>query len=256
MRRMLAIAVLSTGLGCAAPVAQPAPGSETLVLTADARLDPSRAYGPIVIAADGITVDGQGAWVIGATTGAPRNFTGIGIAARGVSGVTLRNVNVKGFGVGLQVEEGANWTIEGCDLSDNFHDPDFGWGEQPRRGGIVLTGVRESTLRGNRAERNWDGCSLQDCDGNTLERNDFSHASNTCLKLWRSSRNRLLQNDLSWGLRISPGETHARDSTGVLIESGSDANVFDGNDVTHGGDGIFIRVLNNWTSTGNTFVGN
>ncbi|MCC6405870.1 MAG: right-handed parallel beta-helix repeat-containing protein [Planctomycetes bacterium] len=64
------------------------------------------------------------------------------------------------------------------------------------------------------------------------------------------------QKNLSWGLRIKPGETHARDSTCVLIESGSDDNRFFGNDCTHGGDGIFIRVLNGWTSRRNYFEGN
>jgi len=63
-------------------------------------------------------------------------------------------------------------------------------------------------------------------------------------------------NNLSYGLRISPGEVHARDSTSVLIESGSNDNRFERNDVTHGGDGIFIRVLNGWVSTGNVFIEN
>jgi len=73
---------------------------------------------------------------------------------------------------------------------------------------------------------------------------------------WTSSRNRILHNNLSWGIRIDPGEVHARDSTSVLIESGSNDNYFFRNDITHGGDGIFIRVLNGWVSTGNVFVEN
>jgi parallel beta-helix repeat protein len=266
MRLALGIAVLASVLGCsasttphtAAPraIAEPASDTGVLTLTADTELDPARTYGPIVIARRGITVEGRGAWVVGATTGAPRDFTGVGIAARDVSDVTLRNVNVKGFRIGLQVEGGANWTIEDCDVSDNFHDPDFDWGEQPPGGGIVLTNVRGGLVRRNRAQHNWNGCSLRDCTGLVLMGNDFSHASNTCLSLWHSSANQVMSNNLSWGLRIRPGETHARDSTGVLIESGSDYNLFLENDVTHGGDGIFIRVLNNWTSTGNWFADN
>ena len=61
------------------------------------------------------------------------------------------------------------------------------------------------------------------------------------------------ENNLSYGLRIKPGEVHARDSTCVLIESGSNDNRFLDNDCTHGGDGVFIRVLNGWVSTGNVF---
>ncbi len=227
-----------------------------LVITCDTRLEPGRRYGKLVIGASGITVEGAGAEIVGATSGAPRDFTGTGVSAAGVSGVTLRGLRVRGFAVGLAVNDASGWTIEDCDFSDNFHDPDFGWGEQERRGGIVLANVDRSVLRRNRASRVWDGCSLSGCDDDVLEANDFSHASNTCLKLRESCRNRITGNDLSWGLRIAPGETHARDSTGVLIESGSHDNLFSSNDVTHGGDGIFVRVLNGWTSTGNVFERN
>ena len=152
--------------------------------------------------------------------------------------------------------EGHDWVIKGCDFSDNFHDPQFGWGENGRRGGILLEKVSHSVIRGNRANRVWDACVLVDCQENRLEENDFSHTSNTCLKLWHSTENRVADNNLSYGIRKDPGEVHARDSTSVLIESGSNNNYFLRNDCTHGGDGIFIRVLNGWVSSGNVFEGN
>ncbi|MFO0929460.1 MAG: PKD domain-containing protein [Gemmataceae bacterium] len=148
-----------------------------------------------------------------------------------------------------------NWTV-GCNFSGNFHDPAFGWGENGRRGGIVLERVHRSTVRKCRANNVWDGCVLVGCNGNRLEGNDFSRASNTCLRLWNACRNAVCGNDLNHGIRIRPGEVHARDSACVLIESGSNDNRFVGNSCTHGGDGIFIRVLNGWVSTGNLFEGN
>ncbi len=225
-------------------------------VTRDTTLDPKKTYGPIVVKAANITIDGQGAWVVGATEGNPKEFKGVGVLAQGVSGVTLRNVNVKGFETGLRIEDAEGWTVEGCDFSDNFHDPEFGWGENGRRGGIVLARVKKSVLRGNKANRVWDACILEECEGNTIEANDFSKCSNTCLKLWTSCRNTVSKNNLSYGLRIAPGEVHARDSTSVLLESGSNDNVLRGNDCTHGGDGIFVRVLNGWCSTGNLFEEN
>jgi parallel beta-helix repeat protein len=165
-------------------------------------------------------------------------------------------VNAKGWETGLKITDGSGWHVEHCNFSDNFHDPKFGWGENGRRGGIVLERVHQSMLKKNRANRVWDGCVLVDGNENTLEGNDFSHTSNTCLKLWHSSRNTIKKNILSYGLRIDPGEVHARDSTSVLIESGSNDNRFIDNDCTHGGDGIFVRVLNQWVSTGNIFEGN
>lgn len=108
----------------------------------------------------------------------------------------------------------------------------------------------------NRANRTWDACVLVDSSDNEIAGNDFSRSSNTCLKLWTSCTNVVRDNDLSRGIRIDPGEVHARDSTCVLLESGSSDNRFLGNDCTAGGDGIFIRVLNGWVSTGNVFEGN
>lgn len=219
-------------------------------------LDPERVYGPIVIKGSNITIDGRGAWLIGATEGDPKTFQGTAIRAEGVSGVTLKNVRAKGWETGMHLVQCDGWTVEGCDFSDNFHDPSFGWGENGIRGGMVLDRVTRSVLRNNRANRVWDGCVLVESHDNALEGNDFSHTSNTCAKLWKSCRNTFSNNNLSYGLRIDPGEVHARDSACVLIESGSNDNQFRGNDCTHGGDGIFIRVLNQWVSVGNVFIEN
>jgi len=227
-----------------------------LEISADTVLDPDTIYGPIVVKASGITLDGRGAVLVGAESDDPKTFTGTGLRGEGVSGVTVRNLRARGFERGLHVSDGEAWRVEGCDFSDNFHDPRFGWGENGRRGGILLERVKRSRIAGNRANRVWDGCVLVASDDNEVVDNDFSHASNTCLSLWNACRNTIRANRLSHGIRIDPGEVHARDSTGVLVESGSNDNRFTGNDCTHGGDGIFIRVLNGWVSTGNVFEEN
>ena len=232
------------------------PQDGALEITGDTTLDPTKSYGRIVIKASNVTIDGKGAWLIGAVKGDPKTFKGVAIEAKGVSKVTLKNVNAKGWETGLSVADGSGWTIENCNFSDNFHDPKFGWGENGRRGGIVLERVTKSTLRKCRANNVWDAFVMVRCDENTVEECDFSHTSNTCLKMWTSSRNTIRRNNLSWGLRIDPGEVHARDSTSVLIESGSNDNTLLDNDCTHGGDGIFVRILNGWVCTGNRFEGN
>lgn len=232
-----------------------------LEVTGDLTLDPNRVYGELIIKASNITIDGRGAKLLGPRLRAdaksdPKSYRGTAIIAAGVSNVTLKNVVAKGWETGLRVSDGERWTITGCDFSDNFHDPKFGWGENGRRGGLVLEKVRRSTIRGCRANRVWDACVLVDSDDNRLEDNDFSRTSNTCLKLWTSSRNVVEKNNLSYGIRKDPGEVHARDSTCVLIESGSNDNRFLKNDCRYGGDGIFIRVLNGWVSAGNYFEEN
>ncbi len=255
-RRAFLLALMPFVVAQGPAVAAGAEAAPPLRITRDTVLDPAKAYGRIVIEASGITIDGRGAWLVGARQGDPKDFRQVAISALGVSRVTLKNVNARGWETGLKIADGSGWVVENCDFSDNFHDPGFGWGEQGRRGGIVLNKVYRSTLRKNKANRVWDACVLVDSSENTLEENDFSRTSNTCLKLWTSCRNLVRKNDLSYGLRIKPGEVHARDSACVLIESGSNDNRFIDNDCTHGGDGVFIRVLNGWVSTGNVFEGN
>ncbi len=234
---------------------EPAP-PPPLEITKNTVLDPAKTYGRIVIKASDVTVDGRGASIIGATKGGPKSSKQIGISAAGVSGVTLKNVKVKGWDTGLKVVNGSRWLIENCDFSDNFHDPEQGWWGPEFRGGIVLEQVDHATLRKNKANHVWDACSLVQADDNTIEENDFSHTSDTCLRLWTSCRNRVSKNNLSWGLRIKTGEVHARDSACVLVEAGSNDNRFLDNDIQHGGDGVFIRALNGWVSSGNVFEGN
>ena len=232
--------------------------SGPLLVTGDTVLDAGSVLErPIVILGSHITLDGNGAVLIGpGKAGDLGPFEGVGILAEGCSGVTLRNIHVRGFRAGLAVSDGSGWLIEGCNFSDNYSDPEAGWDVEERLGGIVLTRVRHSLIRRNMAQVVWNGLDMQDCHDNAIVGNILSNCSNVCLKLWTSCRNVVMDNDLSYGLRIKPGEVHARDSASVLMESGSDGNRFVRNDITHGGDGVFIRVLNCWVSTGNVFIEN
>ena len=212
---------------------------------------------PIIIAANGITIDGRGAVLVGpAQPGQPKTGRGIGVLAEGRSNITLKNFKVHGFESGLVIRGGHSWTLENCDFSANYNDPEHGWGDGERVGGMILTGVSRVAIKNCRAQRNWNGLDLWECTEVMVDGCNFSHCANVCLKLWTSCRNQFRDCDLSYGLRIRKGEVHARDSTCVLIESGSNDNLFARNNITHGGDGVFIRVLNGWISTGNVFRGN
>lgn len=189
--------------------------------------------------------------------GEQRFYAGTAIRATGRRGVRLRGCRAEGFLTGLSLRDCSGWIIERNDFSGNYDCPDYGWGEGTERfGGMHLEGVERSIVRHNRGTRIWNGIVLRRSNDNTLEGNEFSHCSNTCLKLSQSSRNLVARNVFSWGLRIYPTEVHARDSVSLLVESGSDDNRFLSNDFTHGGDGIFIRALDHWCSTGNLFEGN
>ncbi|MDW8207963.1 MAG: right-handed parallel beta-helix repeat-containing protein [Chloroherpetonaceae bacterium] len=231
---------------------------QEIVITQDTTLDPNATlHARLIIRASNVTIDGNGATLVGpGRAGDLRSFTGNAIEADGCSNVTIRNLKARGWESGLVARNGTGWLIEQCDFSDNYHDPEFGWGNGNRVGGIILTGIHRSVIRNNRANRVWNGLDLSRCDDNQILHNDFSHCSNVCLKMETACRNHVADNNLSYGIRIKPGEVHARDSTGVLLESGSNHNQFFRNDIRYGGDGVFIRVLNNWVSTGNLFVEN
>ncbi len=158
-------------------------GGEVLEITRDTVLDRHKSYGAIVIKASNLTIDGRSAWLIGPAAGKkeprPDDFLGVAIRAEGVSNVRLLNINARGWETGLKIENGRGWLADGCDFSNNFHDPNFGWGENSRRGGIVLARVQSSTIRRCRANHVWDGCVLVDSSDNIIEDNDFSHTSNT-----------------------------------------------------------------------------
>ena len=250
-----AVMVVSTPAIFAAPV-------EEFVVTNDFALPTNASVSVrLVVRASNVTIDGHGATLMGpGTEGDLKSLeqAGVAVLAEGAVNVTLRGLKAKGFATGLVARDCRALLVENCDFSDNYHNPKHGWGELPPRGGLLLERVRQSVVRGCRANHVWDALHLVESDDNLIEDNDFSHCSNTCAKLWRSSRNRLLRNNFAYGIRIdrAAGEVHARDSTSVLIESGSDDNYWFRNDCTQGGDGIFIRVLNGWVSRGNIFVEN
>lgn len=215
----------------------------------------------LIVKASHVVIEGNGAVLQGPGQQgdvASLEKAGVGINLEGVVNVTVRGLTARGFATGLHARKSKGLLIEQCDFSHNYHNPGHGWGELPPRGGLVLEEVSHSVIRENKANQVWDALHLIGSSDNLIERNDFSHTSNTCAKLWRSSRNRFLENNFSYGIRLDreAGEVHARDSTCVLIESGSDDNYWFRNDMTHGGDGIFIRVLNGWVSRGNVFVEN
>jgi hypothetical protein len=233
-----------------------------IIITGDTTLEGGELLNTrLIVRASHITIDGNGTTLVGpAKPGDLIAFerAGTGVEARGCVNVTLKNIKVKGFESGLVLTDCRGWLVEGCDFSDNYHNPGHGWGELPARGGIILKDVCESVFLNNKANNVWDALNMTGSDDNEFTDNDFSYCSNVCAKLWTSSRNRFVRNNLSYGLRIdrSIGEVHARDSTGVLIESGSNDNYWYQNDITYGGDGVFIRVLNGWISTGNIFIEN
>ncbi|WP_164545728.1 right-handed parallel beta-helix repeat-containing protein [Paenibacillus albus] len=232
-----------------------------MIITEDVVFEPGeyvfKSSKGIVIAADHITIDGNGAVIRG--RGKPGNihtFNGTGVSCNGYNGVTVKNLSVHGFKIGMKVANGSGWIIAHNDFSDNYTDPDYGWGDGEPNGALLLERVSESIISHNIGNRVWNGLYLRYANRNKVIGNTFAHCTNVCLKLWGASGNEIDGNIMNYGIRIAPGEVHARDSTSVLIETGSNDNRILNNDFTYGGDGVFIRSLNGYVSTGNYFENN
>ena len=178
-------------------------------------------------------------------------YRGTGFLLEDCKNVHLHNVTAKGFEIGLHMKGCENCLITDNDFSYNSHNPDWGWDEHRDMGGMVLEKCIGNEIGRNRATDVWSALVLRESSRNYVHHNNCSHTSNVGLRMWLACHNRIEENNFSWGLRKNPDEVHARDSSCVLIESGSCHNVLRKNDMRYGGDGLFIRSLNNMMSMHN-----
>lgn len=183
-------------------------------------------------------------------------YYGHGIHMEHVHHVRINDLQVRGFVNGLYMEDCENCQIENNDFSYNYNNNDWGWDEHIDAGGIMMIHSHHNVLKCNKATNVWSALVLRYADHNEIRENDFSHTSNVGLRCWGACHNLVEDNDFSWGIRKAANEVHARDSSCVLIESGSNHNIFCRNDMRYGGDGLFIRSLNNEMSMYNLFEEN
>lgn len=167
-------------------------------------------------------------------------FKGTGIVMEKVKGSSISGITVSGFYWAAKLVNCSGVTVADCDFSDNYTNPEGGWGDQ-EGGALLMEGVSKSTISGNNANNNANALIMRKSNNNTIKDNSFAIASDVCLEMDNSSYNTVEDNDFSWGIRIDVyDEVHARDSTSSLFESGSNYNSIYNNDFTHGG-GILMH---------------
>jgi len=222
---------------------------DNMRITADTTFAPGVYLLPagVEIVADGVTLDGGGALLVGA------GRAGSGVRVRGRDGVTIKNLRLAEFYHGIAAEECAGLTIAGCAVRATAEEPantlflDI-WrpAERAYGGGIWLHRVRASALLDNDLQHQQSGLLCYGCSGLTVRGNLANHCSGFGLHLFASSDCLVEANYADFCCRYEPrpGGGHlGADAAGFLIAHGSCRNVFRGNVARMGGDGFFLAGL-------------
>ncbi len=130
----------------------------------------------IQIDSNGITLDGNGHYVTGASTG-------IGVYLYGRTGITIKNLNVRQFSYGIRLYSSSSNTLTGNTASNKYY-------------GIVLAQSSSNTLTSNTANLNGrHGINLGNSSSNTLTGNTANSNGRDGIKLFYSSNNKVYNNN-------------------------------------------------------------
>jgi parallel beta-helix repeat protein len=227
------------------------------------KIDASAISGSSVIAITGndVTVDFSDALLKGSNKKVnPDDFFGIGIVIKNSKNVTIKNLKVSGYKVALMATNTEKLTLENCDLSYNYrqhlnstqekedisdwmsyhHNEKDEW---LRYGAaIYLRGCNFVTIKNCKVTGGQNALMMTECNDGMIYNNDFSFNSGIGIGMYRSSRNNILYNRIIFNVR---GYSHGvynrgQDSAGILVYEQSSNNLFYKNNVTHGGDGLFL----------------
>lgn len=216
--------------------------------------------GVVQIRGDGLTVDFGGATLRGAAEGVPRDtFLGVGVHVSGRN-ITVRNLKLAGYKVGLLADGCDGLTLENVEVLSGFGQRlsstlaaestgDWLW---PHRNdndewltgygaGLCVKNSSQVRISGVKVRNTQNGIILSRVQGSSLYDNDCSFLSGWGLALWRSSDNVISRNAFDFCVR---GYSHGvynrgQDSAGILLFEQSNRNIIVENSATHGGDGLF-----------------
>lgn len=221
-----------------------------MVLTQDTQFTPGVYALPngIRIAADGITLDGNGALLVGLAK------TGRGIEVCRHSRVTLKNLRLQEYEHGIFAEDCQELTIHGCKVSATAEIPantDFldVWrtAAQAYGSGILLLGCIGTRVVGNDLQHQMNGLLTYHCRNLVVQKNLANYCSGWGFHLYDTQDSLFEDNCADFCCRWQPrGERHGHmgaDAAGFLILYHSSRNTFRRNLARMGGDGFFLGGL-------------
>ena len=225
--------------------------------------------GALIVGADNITIDLNGAVLDGGT------FLGYGIKNDGHSNVTIINGQIRGYRAAILLENASGNRVEGNDLSGNrnrpvYHDGrDFlavwdEWNELLARDqigdGVVLLSTDRTVIQNNTMTAQQSGVGLFNSNFNTISSNNVSDNDGWGIHLHRSSDNTVANNaanniydrESTW---CHAAQADGCDTAALLIIKGSHRNQVRDNELMGSGDGLFLAGFYEGSDE-NSFTGN
>jgi parallel beta-helix repeat protein len=250
---LLASALVLPGSHDAAPCIRPSRAGTQV--QGDVRVCPGRyripdgnELGVIIAAASGTRIDLTGV-VLESGDSVPGRYAGIGVASRGVDGVSISGGTVRGYRYGVRIEGGRNHRISSIDLSGSRSQVVRSTPAQPdstdrldliRRqvferygGGILLLSTSSVSVTGVTARGAQNGIGLIEVRDSYIADNNLGWNNGWGIHLWRSAGNVIARNQADHTRRCE-SQVPASDcgATAILLREASDSNVIIDNNLT------------------------
>ena len=232
----------------------------------DTRLEPKTYLlpGGITIDSDNLTLDGQGATIIG------MNKTGQGITVSGRKNIVVKNLRVLDYYHGVSVKRSSEVEILNCRITSTAEIPSNTlfldiWkpAKDAYGAGIFLEQVTDAKIHENDLQYQMNGLLSYQCKRLDVTDNLASYCSGFGFHLFETSDSIFANNyaDFCCRYHLSDKGSHlGADAAGFLIVYKSCNNVFRGNFARLGGDGFFLAGLTpegvNVGCNNNLFEGN
>jgi parallel beta-helix repeat protein len=251
------------GETCVKPSAGMQIAKDTTLCAGEYSLGDASSKGAIQITAPNITVSCKGTVLKGGKLYKTTDPKEIGIVIKNQQNVTVKGCAVHGYRFALVAATSKGLSILENDFSDNFTDEKAEWVfDSVQGGGIRFDSVTGSTIEKNKLSRNWNAIDLRASDSITVKKNNADHCSNTAGLILNTHHSTFQENDFSWGVRgglTYPSHWYGvdtKDSAGLLLDAGSSYNTITNNNITYGGDGLFLRAVIGACPHHNTVDGN
>ncbi|MCX7838396.1 MAG: right-handed parallel beta-helix repeat-containing protein [Anaerolineae bacterium] len=217
-------------------------------------LPPNRTYNqPVYIMADNITLDCRGSAFVG-------NKIGVGLLIQNRKGVTIRNCKFHNWDVGGYVVSGNRFVFENNDFSNNYLDDNSNVEHLKPipHGGLILNGIQNSRVVGNKANNNVAGIQILNSSRITVERNTTSHNRGWGIYLYGTTSSQIISNTVEYCNRSCPewGKDAGCGAAGIVLTMQSDRNKIGWNQLHHNGNGIYKGNLPETASNDNEMMYN